>query len=233
MNRGYAKRLCVAAGDLMPATPADETEWSQRDDSAFPQLTPFVEWLDVSPRDWIQCWGGMDCRARMVLDLDRNYVVGDCRAERVLSERRDLRLNGHRVELLDPGGMPQLEHLLQVGRGEVRTAFIRRRRLGGHLIMRATGFRSKNGEPLIGIVFWVADEKLEVEWPDFGPVFGLTAAEAKVVEFLIQGLGAELIATELQVSINTVRTHICHVYEKLGITCREELWRRLAPYRVN
>jgi DNA-binding CsgD family transcriptional regulator len=49
---------------------------------------------------------------------------------------------------------------------------------------------------------------------------------------LLHGHSAETISKQQKLSINTVRTHIRHAYEKLDITCREALWRRLAPYRT-
>lgn len=233
MDRGRTERAFepVDDGMLLPAFAGAGGCATSR--GAFPQFTPSSRQFGVSPQDWLDWWSGLDHRARMVVTAERVYMVGDLRAERVLAAREDLRLASRRLELVNPAGMPDLESLIHIEEGEVRTICIRRRRRGGHLLMRAVRLAAPPGMSLIGIAFWIADERFVVEWPDFRPIFGLTAAEAKIVEQLIQGVAAEEIAALLQVSINTVRTHISHVYEKLGITCREELWRRLAPYRIN
>jgi len=42
----------------------------------------------------------------------------------------------------------------------------------------------------------------------------------------------EEIAQELGLRVPTVRTHIRNLYDKLDVTCREELFRRVSPFRV-
>ena len=44
----------------------------------------------------------------------------------------------------------------------------------------------------------------------------LTDSEARVLRYLPTNLSAPEIARQLSVSVNTVRTHMRHVYEKLG-----------------
>lgn len=51
----------------------------------------------------------------------------------------------------------------------------------------------------------------------------LTPCERDVLELLARGRSARYVADELGVSFNTVRTHIRHVYEKLGIHSRQDL----------
>jgi LuxR family maltose regulon positive regulatory protein len=50
----------------------------------------------------------------------------------------------------------------------------------------------------------------------------ISQAEARVLRFLQTSLSAPEIARELYVSVNTVRTHMRHLYDKLGAHCRLE-----------
>jgi LuxR family maltose regulon positive regulatory protein len=50
----------------------------------------------------------------------------------------------------------------------------------------------------------------------------LSQAEARVLRFLQTSLSAPEIANELYVSVNTVRTHMRHLYDKLGAHRRLE-----------
>jgi LuxR family maltose regulon positive regulatory protein len=50
----------------------------------------------------------------------------------------------------------------------------------------------------------------------------LSDAELRVVRFLPSNLNAPEIASELFVSANTVRTHLRHIYAKLGVHNRSE-----------
>lgn len=56
---------------------------------------------------------------------------------------------------------------------------------------------------------------------------GLSQREAQVLEYLARGHGSAFIAAELGISENTVRTHARHIYEKLGVSSREELLARV------
>jgi DNA-binding NarL/FixJ family response regulator len=50
----------------------------------------------------------------------------------------------------------------------------------------------------------------------------LTGREVEVLELVAQGLGNKEIAAALHVSENTVKTHVRHILEKLGLRGRAE-----------
>lgn len=58
--------------------------------------------------------------------------------------------------------------------------------------------------------------------------FGLTARESEILVYLVQGRDRESIAQELVISPETVKTHIRHIYEKLGVHSRVELFNVVA-----
>ena len=62
----------------------------------------------------------------------------------------------------------------------------------------------------------------EPAWPDEP----LTDSEARVLRYLPTHMGAPEIAAELYVSANTVKTHLRHLYRKLGAHSRQEAVQR-------
>ena len=52
--------------------------------------------------------------------------------------------------------------------------------------------------------------------------FGLSGREMEVLAALADGLAYKQIASELQMGMGTVRTHIRHLYKKLGVHSRTE-----------
>jgi len=62
----------------------------------------------------------------------------------------------------------------------------------------------------------------EPAWPDEL----LTESEARVLRYLPTHMGAPAIAAELYVSANTVKTHLRHLYRKLGAHSRQEAVQR-------
>jgi DNA-binding CsgD family transcriptional regulator len=58
--------------------------------------------------------------------------------------------------------------------------------------------------------------------------YALTLAEARLALALFDGLRLDAVATEFQVSVNTLKTHLKSVYGKLSVTSRAGLTRLLA-----
>jgi LuxR family maltose regulon positive regulatory protein len=58
--------------------------------------------------------------------------------------------------------------------------------------------------------------------PETTPREPLSQAEIRVLRYLPTGLSVTEIADQLYVSVNTVRTHMRHVYDKLGVHRRHE-----------
>ena len=52
---------------------------------------------------------------------------------------------------------------------------------------------------------------------------GLTAREAEIFALLAQGRNGAYIQRQLGVSYNTVKTHVAHIYTKLGVHSHQEL----------
>ena len=64
---------------------------------------------------------------------------------------------------------------------------------------------------------------LEERCRDMSEACGLTAREAEVFGYLARGRNVRFIEEELVVSYNTVKTHVSHIYAKLGVHSHQEL----------
>jgi DNA-binding NarL/FixJ family response regulator len=67
----------------------------------------------------------------------------------------------------------------------------------------------------------------QAPWP--GAALGLTARQSEVVALLLRGLTNAEIADALFVDVNTVKTHLRHVYKTLGARSRSQVLARLLP----
>lgn len=91
--------------------------------------------------------------------------------------------------------------------------------------------RADGGRSYVGISFLLEPE---VQWPihGFGEAFRLTPSELKVLQQLLTGRSAAEISECMNVSVETTRSHIRHIYEKVDVSSRESLFSRLAPFAV-
>jgi DNA-binding CsgD family transcriptional regulator len=82
---------------------------------------------------------------------------------------------------------------------------------------------------LLGAVAELPGKESRPSLPPGGPAWSaepLTQSETRVLQFLPTYMSAPEIAAELCVSANTVRTHVRHVYRKLGARSRHEAVQR-------
>lgn len=103
---------------------------------------------------------------------------------------------------------------------------------GGHVLVRGDISDPPGLPRAVGLSFFPAKEAPDYLWADIRQVFGLTGAEASVVRRLMEGHRVEVISGNMNVSVETVRTHIRRIYNKLGVSSREELFSEISPFRV-
>jgi len=85
---------------------------------------------------------------------------------------------------------------------------------------------------LVALTFPPYDGTARYVWAEFAHHFDLTRSEAAIVKRLVAGQTPAIIAEELGLSIETVRTHIRRTYNKLGISCREQLFSVIVLFRL-
>ena len=95
----------------------------------------------------------------------------------------------------------------------LRQTMLNRGGASGVVILRADGAPGADTPDTLGDLLQLA--------------YGLTRKEAETALALLDGLSAEAIGDKLDVSVNTVRTHLKRVYDKIGVQTQTELVARL------
>lgn len=122
-----------------------------------------------------------------------------------------------------------LHAFVQAARRHLSTWCLRRE--GGHLLLRALELHRDHMSRYVGLSF-IDTTSFEPVYADLDKAFDLTEREHRILRSLINARRPEEIAQEMGVRMPTVRTHIRNLYEKLDVTCREELFRRVSPFRI-
>ena len=170
----------------------------------------------------------LDGRVRMLLMRDGTYVAGSSGLEEFLEAGSPLFLKGGVVRAVARKYADLLRAILEVRAPTVRTFVMHSTNMDGHLIIRATSI----WESVICLSLQLASPRVTPELPDLQALFKLTKTEASIVSELFLGSTPQGIAVDHHNSIHTVRAHIRRCYDKLEVTCREELWRKLNSYRI-
>jgi DNA-binding CsgD family transcriptional regulator len=82
-----------------------------------------------------------------------------------------------------------------------------------------------DGQDKVHTVFFILnpDQKVKIDDQALCRLFRLTAAEARVAGLIANGTHLDDIAAQLDVSLNTVRTHLRHIFEKTGVERQADL----------
>ena len=126
----------------------------------------------------------------------------------------------------------ELRSFVESATTEMSAQCISDRDSGEQVVLTATRLRSP-WEHLVGMTIHSAGENCSVQLADLRQALGLTRTEAEVAHRLFCGMTAEETADNLQVSLDTVRTHIKRAYAKLGVSSREHFFHKLTPFVIS
>ena len=102
---------------------------------------------------------------------------------------------------------------------------------GEHMLLRGIEIHRDHLNRYIGLWFFGTATFTPV-YADLARAFDLTGREHEILLALMDAQRPEDIAKDLGLRIPTVRTHIRNLYDKLDVTCREQLFRRVSPFRL-
>lgn len=164
----------------------------------------------------------------MVTGLDCSVLWCNDAALAMLAGREHFCLRAEKLACTDPAQEAAFRLFIErdgadlgswVSRGDGSMLIVARERITG-------------AEGRLGLTFHSTAAEAAWVWADFGSVMGLTASEARIAQKLMEGGRADAIAVDVGVCLETVRTHIRRIYNKIGIRSREELFSRLSPFRL-
>jgi DNA-binding CsgD family transcriptional regulator len=194
----------------------DPVQLKARRSSDIGQL--MMSWLDVEERP------------RILVRDDLTLVWANRLARSVLAERLDLMLRDGVLAMANRASAEALSNLVRGAGPTVSHWSVGREDGDGHLVLSALRLQTANGLAAVGIIFHGTRSAVAPALGGFKEAFGLTAAESQVIGALMDGETAGRIGDRLEITIDTVRTHIRNAYVKLDVNSREQMFRRLSPF---
>jgi DNA-binding CsgD family transcriptional regulator len=175
-------------------------------------------------------WTSRFSIASIILGEDLRPLWTNPAADAILAAATDFQLIHGVFACVDKAQGPVMRAFL-AGLGDEPEAWIYSRD-DTHQLLRAEAVRPAGLPPATAVMIYPVDREDRFLWSDFPKVFGLTRAETVVVKLIVGGASADMIAEELSVALDTVRTHVRRIYAKLGVNNREQLFSRISPFRI-
>ena len=184
--------------------------------------------------------GGFSTLGRLILDtFDRGVIALDAtgavvdanlHARQILDTKEAIRVHNGRLEFLDPCLDDQLTRLLAVVASTSTAphgfvAHLNRRNGSRPPRVLVTPVRNGATEPAAAVLIHIFDTHCEraISHEVLCDLYGLTAAQAAVTAYLFEGQSVEQTAQQLRLSVNTVRSHLKHVFTKCNVQSQGEL----------
>lgn len=177
----------------------------------------------------LDCLERIDSRVRLIVRRDSLLAASSDGAEEIFASASCLALDHGHVFAVKKKHRRAFSDVLKVEHSEIGSCALPCSLMDGHLLLRSIAF----GSDSVLITITKAAQFTRPLLPDLMDVFRLTHTEAIISTELFEGKTPQEIAEEHGNSIHTIRAHIRRCYDKLGVTCREELWHKLNQYRVN
>jgi DNA-binding CsgD family transcriptional regulator len=180
---------------------------------------------------YFETWVRAYSAPAMLVTLDLAVLWTNGAAVAMLESGEPFTVAGGRIACTDKAQAADLRSFLRDLDREPRV-WIYRTLDGQSLLVRGESIRPAGEAPGAALMIYPAGASTRYVWGDFGQVFGLTRAEVSIVKRVIGGERADVMAEDLGVAVETVRTHIRRTYNKLSINSREQLFSLISPYRI-
>jgi DNA-binding CsgD family transcriptional regulator len=168
---------------------------------------------------------------RLLTAPDRRILWTSAAAARLLKRGTELTQRDGVLVAADAARSTALENFLNALTDDDGILSLKSMIPGRHAVVRARRV-SHEGEEGLGLCVHVAEPDSVPVYAGYSSAFALTSAEKRVVDSMIGGSTVDQIAGLARATKETVRSHVKSVYAKMGVSSREELFRKLAPFRV-
>ena len=180
--------------------------------------------------DAVAEWAGADPARRYIVTKDLCVVWASESAHRFLDDATVLHRAGSAIRLTDHAQQSALTDLVAYADDTFSTWHLSRAGSQEQLLFVAR--RISPGSDLVGLRIQDTSIGFQPQWANFAPAFSLTPAENRVALLLLDGNSVERTASLLGLGEATIRTHVKRLYLKLEVTSKEEMFRRMAGFRI-
>lgn len=166
----------------------------------------------------------------VVLDRHGRALIFNCRAETVLNDGQVLRLVASRLRTRDSRDQHSLDRLIAAaisrtnGQGGAHIASGEGgRRIAISVAALPSTVRALTGAAVLVSVTDLTD-RATAHWSHYmRPAYGLTQAEGRLIDLLVEGLSAREVSDQLNITYETARTQIKDIYSKTGVSRHAQL----------
>ena len=180
-------------------------------------------------------WLELDKWPRLIVNGRLHVLWANGAVEHIVRASDEIEQRDGALYVGESSAQERLQKLVSPAGGSTWTLLVRGMDGDSHLLLKGRELGEHDGERMFGIQVMGAAElppegKADGHYDGIDEAFGLTRAEYRVLRSLIDGLTADEIAVAHRVAVDTVRSQIRGIYEKMHVSSREGLFSRIRPF---
>ncbi len=205
----FGRELLDAMREAIPADSVGYMEWPFHEEPSLHLSSPYDPWADQPEAEAREAMA-VACRTYPLRDVERASSSEPLRITDIVSTRAFRRTAFYTLVMLPFG----VEHELKLWLpGPARHSYF-------FSLVRGPGSNFSDRDVALLRLVRPHLARLRARWERAPRPAQLTERELDVLELVAQGLTNREVAARLFISTGTVRTHLEHVYEKLGVRTR-------------
>lgn len=186
----------------------------------------------TTPEALALSWLQRDGACRLIVDDMLRIVWASDAAREALAPCRDLEVRDGYLSVTNQALYPTLLGFVRSCSADMASLCLPADGGDAHILLRGHALHEAGSPPRVGVTFHRTGRDFTARYVGLDRIFQLTQAEHRVLRLLLDGSTADEAARMLNVSIETTRSHIRHIYAKMNVTSREGLFSRVRPFQV-
>ncbi|WP_374126858.1 helix-turn-helix transcriptional regulator [Sphingomonas sp. 28-62-11] len=189
--------------------------------------------VQVDVAQIMAAWAMSEGRPRLVLADDCTILWCDQRINTIALNDFGLSIGRGKLAATHPPAHFTLAMFINEIDGNMSVATFRDRNHQDCCIVMRGRQLNLGGTLVLGIELVTERAAASALYAGIREAFGLTVAEERFVQKLLDGRTAAMVAADLDITVDTARSHIRQIYAKIGINSREALFHRLRAYCID
>lgn len=179
-----------------------------------------------------ELWLRDDERPRLIITCELELVWVNDTGERLLRKRHQLEVRDRQIAIPCSTIRTRFIDFLSSCLARPSILLLSDRKVGDDLLIRGRRLLETPTETFLGLTVFESSHDTLLADANIGAALGLTPGETRVLQGMLTGRTADDLARHLQISIDTVRSHIRRIYEKLNVSSREGLFSRVRSFGI-
>lgn len=179
-------------------------------------------------------WLGTGATARLMLDAQFRILWANEAAQAALDAKGWIESKDGVLTIAQNGGVAALTmEAAGLREGDIFVESYPVTGEGGHVVAVMRQLPSgQSRERVYGLELRRRGDAESVRYAGYRSYFGITQAEDRVLQQLLKGHNVEKCAANMDLSMDTVRSHVRQLYTKMNVSSREALFHAIMPFRV-